>query len=66
MDAPFKIGATVRLVDATPAVGSKRRPAMPTGRDLVVDKMLDGGLRGWHVGVRGWPGLWRAERFEAA
>ncbi|WP_337186597.1 hypothetical protein [Phenylobacterium sp.] len=52
---PFQPGDRVRLVDASPAPGSKRRPAHPMDRDLIVAR-----ISGDSVEVRGVPGFWRA------
>jgi hypothetical protein len=56
----FQPGDRVRLVDARPSL-TKKRPPFPADVELVVDRAPDHGL---HIGIKGFPGYWRAERFE--
>ncbi|MDZ4374003.1 MAG: hypothetical protein U1C74_21620 [Phenylobacterium sp.] len=57
----FQAGDRVRLADASPAPGSKRRPTHPMDRDLVVARVLSDSLE-----IQGYRGFWRAKRFVRA
>lgn len=63
MTPRFQPNDRVRGVDVTAAAGSKRRPTFQAGVELVVEKVVDDGRS---ISVRGHPGFWRIERFEAA
>jgi hypothetical protein len=59
----FNPGDRVRLIDGRAVAKTKRRPGMPQDVDLVVDRIFEGGTA---ISVRGYPGIWKSERFEAA